>query len=144
MPFENFDIQLGVPIELDARAFAERVALGGRGGFCYQLNGAFSYLLTGLGFDVELLEARVHGPGILGGRFGHLCLRVRIDGSERLADVGFGRGGFDEPIALVPEIEQFDGAGVFTLRPVADGALDMVCDGTPEYRCLITEFVPND
>ena len=134
VPFENLDIQLGIPIELDARAFAERIALSGRGGFCYQLNGAFAYLLAGLGFAVELLEARVHGPGRLGGRFGHLCLRVRIDGSERLADVGFGRGGFDEPIAIAPGIAQPDTAGVFRLVPLENGTLDMLCDEVPEYR----------
>ena len=134
VPFENLDIQLGIPIELDARGFAERIALTGRGGFCYQLNGAFAYLLAGLGFAVELLEARVHGPGRLGGRFGHLCLRVRIDGSERLADVGFGRGGFDEPIAIAPGIAQPDTAGVFRLVPLENGALDMLCDEVPEYR----------
>ena len=117
VPFENLDIQLGIPIELDARAFAERLALSGRGGFCYQLNGAFWYLLAGLGFAVELLEARVHSPDRLGVRFGHLCLRVRIDGSELLADVGFGRGCFDAPIVIAPHTDQLDTAGVFTLRP---------------------------
>ena len=35
VPFENLDIHLGVPIELDEVAFAEKVALRSRGGFCY-------------------------------------------------------------------------------------------------------------
>jgi N-hydroxyarylamine O-acetyltransferase len=134
VPFENLDVQLGIPIELDGRAFAERIAQSGRGGFCYQLNGAFAYLLAGLGFAVELLEARVHSPEGLGGRFGHMCLRVQVAGSARLADVGFGRGGFDEPIAIAKDIERRDRAGVFILRAVAGGALDMLCDGTAEYR----------
>jgi N-hydroxyarylamine O-acetyltransferase len=137
VPFENLDIRLGIPIALDAPAFAARIALGGRGGFCYQLNGAFAHLLGDLGFAVELLEARVHGPSGLGGRFGHLCLRVTVDGRELLADVGFGRGCFDEPIALVPALEQLDTAGAFVLRPIAKDSLDMRCDDTPEYRVAL-------
>jgi N-hydroxyarylamine O-acetyltransferase len=134
VPFENLDIQLGIPIALDARAFAARIALHGRGGFCYQLNGAFALLLSDLGFAVELLEARVHGPNGLGGRFGHLCLRVRFDGEPLLADVGFGRGCFDEPIAFATGVEQRDTAGVFLLGPLDGGALDLACDGANEYR----------
>ena len=147
VPFENLDVRLGIPIELDARAFAERIALGRRGGFCYQLNGAFAYLLADLGFAAELLEARVHGPSGLGGAFGHLCLRVEVDGVALLADVGFGRGCFDAPIAFAPDVEQRDTAGVFVLRPLAGGALDLVCDGADEYCVspaarVLDEFEP--
>jgi N-hydroxyarylamine O-acetyltransferase len=144
VPFENLDIQLGIPIELDAHRFAEQIAVGGRGGFCYQLNGAFALLLDALGFAVELLEARVHSPSGLGGPFGHLCLRVRLDGRPYLVDVGFGRGSFDEPIALVAEIEQVDSAGLFVLCPAEGGALDMRCDGTEEYRVALAARVLED
>ena len=110
VPFENFDIHLGVPIPLDATASAEKVALRHRGGFCYELNGAFASLLTALGFDVELREARVYSPaGVLGRPFGHACIAVRLDGAELLADVGFGRG-FDEPIPLLPDVTTHDTA----------------------------------
>jgi arylamine N-acetyltransferase len=122
VPFENLDIHLGIPIHLDAHAFAEKVGLHGRGGFCYELNGAFAALLTALGFDIELLEARVHSPSGLGGRFGHLCLAVRFGGKRMLADVGFGRGCFDEPISLVPGVAQVDTAGAFALRDAPDRA----------------------
>jgi N-hydroxyarylamine O-acetyltransferase len=134
VPFENLDIHLGVPIELDALAFAEKVALRSRGGFCYELNGAFASLLSELGFEVELLEARVFSPSGLGGRFGHLCLRVCVGERVWLADIGFGRGCFDEPILLMADVAQADTAGAFVLRPAPDGSLDMLCDGVEEYR----------
>jgi N-hydroxyarylamine O-acetyltransferase len=134
VPFENLDIHLGVPIQLDEVAFAEKVALRSRGGFCYELNGAFASLLSELGFEVELLEARVYSPGGLGGRFGHLCLGVRTGEREWLTDVGFGRGCFDEPIHLVPEVTHRDTAGAFVLRPSPDGSLDLLCDGVEQYR----------
>jgi N-hydroxyarylamine O-acetyltransferase len=147
VPFENLDIHLGVPIELDALAFAEKVALRSRGGFCYELNGAFASLLSELGFEVELLEARVFSPSGLGGRFGHLCLRGRIGERVWLADIGFGRGCFDEPILLIPEVEQTDTAGAFVLRPAPDGSLDLLCDGAEQYRVtpvarLLADFEP--
>jgi N-hydroxyarylamine O-acetyltransferase len=134
VPFENLDIHLGVPIELDEVAFAEKVALRSRGGFCYELNGALASLLGELGFEVELLEARVYSPRGLGNSFDHLCLRVRTGEGEWLADVGFGRGCFDEPIDLVPAVVQRDSAGTFVLRPGPDGSLDLLCDGVEQYR----------
>ena len=47
---------------------------------------------------------------------------------------GFGRGCFDEPIQLVPEVAQVDSAGTFVLRPGPDGSLDLLCDGVEQYR----------
>jgi N-hydroxyarylamine O-acetyltransferase len=147
VPFENFDIHLGVAIPLDATASAEKVALRGRGGFCYELNGAFASLLSALGFEAELREARVYSPeGVLGRPLGHACLVVRLDGAELLADVGFGRG-FDEPIPLVPDVAARDTAGVFFLRPAPDGELDLLLDGVPQNRIAparreLADFAP--
>lgn len=49
-----------------------------RGGFCYELNSAFGWLLRQLGFDVERLSARMNTitPEVFGPPFDHLCLRV--------------------------------------------------------------------
>jgi N-hydroxyarylamine O-acetyltransferase len=136
VPFENLDIHLGTPIELDQEAFAAKVAVRSRGGFCYELNGAFAALLTTLGYDVELREARVHGPAGLGGPFGHLALAVHTQGRTLLTDVGFGRGGFDEPIDLDARTPQTDSGGVFELTDAEDedGWIDMTRDGNLEYR----------
>jgi N-hydroxyarylamine O-acetyltransferase len=136
VPFENLDIHLGVPIVLDAVASARKIAEGGRGGFCYELNGAFGALLGTLGYAVELREARVFtAAGDEGRPFGHACLVVHGDGGPVLADVGFGRA-FDEPLALVPAAVKDDSAGVFMLRTAAGGALDLVQDGVPQNRIL--------
>jgi N-hydroxyarylamine O-acetyltransferase len=136
VPFENLDIHLGTPIVLDQEAFADKIALRSRGGFCYELNGAFAALLTTLGYDVELREARVHGPEGLGGRFGHLTLAVHTGGRTLLTDVGFGRGGFDEPIDIDARTPQVETGGVFELVDAEDedGWIDMIRDGQPEYR----------
>jgi N-hydroxyarylamine O-acetyltransferase len=136
VPFENLDIHLGVPIGLDACVSARKIAEHGRGGFCYELNGAFGALLTALGFTVELREARVlSDAGEEGRPFGHVCLIVHLEDGPLLADVGFGRA-FDEPLAFTAAIIQIDTGGVFTLRPAEGGALELVHDGVAQNRIL--------
>jgi N-hydroxyarylamine O-acetyltransferase len=95
VPFENLDIRLGVPITLSVPAFYEKIVARRRGGFCYELNGLFAWLLTELGFSVTLLSARVFSSGILSPEFDHLALLVACDGPW-VADVGFGE------MSLVP------------------------------------------
>ncbi|MDQ2754343.1 MAG: arylamine N-acetyltransferase [Actinomycetota bacterium] len=60
-----------------------------RGGFCYELNGAFGSLLSVLGYHVTLLAARVWEGDRLSLPFDHLALRVECP-EPWLVDVGFG------------------------------------------------------
>jgi N-hydroxyarylamine O-acetyltransferase len=131
VPFENLDIHLGVPIELDEDALVAKV-VGGRGGFCYELNGAFAALLRELGFEVSLLSAGVHGPSGLGPPFDHMALRVDLD-EPWLADVGFGRHAV-HPLRLDSAADQVDPAGTFRLVERDGGDLDVLRDGQPQYR----------
>ena len=90
VPFENLDILHGREIVLDPDALMRKVVERRRGGFCYELNGAFSALLATLGFRVTLLSARVcREDGSFSPEFDHLTLRVDLD-EPWLADVGFG------------------------------------------------------
>ncbi len=100
VPFENLDIHLGRPISLDPGALFDKIVRRRRGGFCYELNGLFAEMLRAIGFDLDLLSARVaHQDGSFGREFDHLLLRVRIDGRDWIADVGFGDS-FVEPLLL--------------------------------------------
>ena len=99
VPFENLDIHLRRPIVVGAGPAYRKIVEDRRGGFCYELNGAFSELLRRLGFTVTLLSARVHQrDGAFGPEFDHLLLRVELD-EPWLADVGFGDL-FLEPLRL--------------------------------------------
>jgi len=119
VPFENASVLFGEPIELDQDRFVHKLGVEGRGGFCYELNGAFERLLRSLGFDVAFLEARGHETeGRLGPRFDHLALRVTLD-EPWLVDVGFGYS-FVEPLRLIAGIDQVDPIGAFRLREVGD------------------------
>lgn len=99
VPFENLNIHLGREIVLDEARLFNKIVRQRRGGFCYELHGLFAALLRAIGFDVTLLSARVTRPaGGFGPEYGHMLLRVDLDGSW-LADVGFGDS-FIEPIRL--------------------------------------------
>jgi N-hydroxyarylamine O-acetyltransferase len=136
VPFENLSVHLPEPIVLDADALVDKLTVRGRGGFCYELNGAFAALLTTLGFAVDRYEARV-GPDGDGMPFDHLCLRVRGDDVDHLADVGFGAS-FLHPRPLAFDVPQDDPAGTYELRSVADGWFDLVEDGVVQFRCSTT------
>ena len=62
VPFENLSIHSGEPIVLEDEALFEKVVQRRRGGFCYELNGLFAWLLRNLGFKVEMLSAGVANP----------------------------------------------------------------------------------
>jgi N-hydroxyarylamine O-acetyltransferase len=141
VPFENLDIHIGRWIELEPAALERKVVGERRGGFCYELNGAFAALLAAVGFEVRRLEARVRkADGGFGPPFDHMLLRVRCPGEkgEWLADVGFGDC-FLEPLRLEPGVDQDDPAGRFRIDRV-DGELELrrrAADGGrwgPEHR----------
>ena len=105
VPFENLDIGLGRQIICEESRFLNKIVTERRGGFCYEMNGAFAALLRALGFKVILLSARVSGgDGRDGPEFDHLALRVELD-EPWLVDVGFGDS-FVEPLLLEPDLEQ--------------------------------------
>jgi len=62
VPYETLWIQAGERWTVDPGAAARRIALSGRGGYCYHLNGALGLLLTSLGYAVHAHVGGVHGP----------------------------------------------------------------------------------
>ncbi|WP_327665797.1 arylamine N-acetyltransferase family protein [Streptomyces sp. NBC_00498] len=134
VPFENLSVHLGEEIVLDADALVAKLVDRGRGGFCYELNGAFGALLAALGFEVTPLQARVVGKdGRLGIPYDHMALRVRTaEGTTWLADVGFGTH-THYPLAFDERSAQPDPGGVFQIEGAADGDLLVLRDGEPQY-----------
>jgi N-hydroxyarylamine O-acetyltransferase len=99
VPFENLSIHNSEPIVLEENALFDKVVSRRRGGFCYELNGLFAALLRTLGFEVDMLSARVaNATGEFGPDFDHMTLMVRLD-QPWLVDVGFGDS-FREPLLM--------------------------------------------
>ena len=148
VPFENLSIHLSEPISLDEDNLLGKIVTRRRGGFCYELNGAFALLLRALGAEVTLVAARVYGDGSLGPPFDHLALLVRLpDGTGPwLADVGFGSHTV-YPLLFASRAGQDDPAGPFRLAGAADGDVDVVKGAEPQYRIetrarSLDDFVP--
>ncbi|PBC76248.1 N-hydroxyarylamine O-acetyltransferase [Streptomyces sp. TLI_235] len=142
VPFETLSVARGEPIVLTEQALWEKLVERRRGGFCYELNGAFAALLGALGYRVELLAARVFGKdGRVGPPFDHMALRVELDGPW-LVDVGFGRFSH-HPLRLDERGPQADPAGRFTLAEHGPG-LDVLMDGDPQYRLDLRPYALAD
>ncbi|MBL1289513.1 arylamine N-acetyltransferase [Streptomyces sp. NPDC057067] len=146
VPFENLSIHLGEDIVLEEAKLVDKIVTRRRGGFCYELNGAFAALLRALGFRVTLLQARVFGDGgRLGIPYDHVALRVETDDGTGpwLADVGFGDHAL-HPLALEARTEQVDPCGRFRLREAPQGDLDLLRDGSRQFRLDLRPRVPAD
>ena len=144
VPFENLSIHLDEPITLDEPALLAKIVDRHRGGFCYELNGAFAALLTALGYRVTLLEARVASRAGYGPPFDHLALRVDLD-EPWLVDVGF--GAFSHaPLRLESRDKQKDAAGEFQLADAKGrpGEVDVTMNGKPEYRLDLRPYELRD
>ncbi len=116
VPFENLSIHYGQPIVLRNELLYDKIVRRRRGGFCYELNGMFAWLLRQLGYEVTLLSAEVaESGGAFSAPYDHLALLVhQVDGADWLADVGFGDS-FRQPLRFQAELEQ-DGADGHTYR----------------------------
>jgi N-hydroxyarylamine O-acetyltransferase len=146
VPFENLSIHLGESISLDEADLIDKIVGRRRGGFCYELNGAFACLLEYLGARVRRVSARVYGSdGGLGPPFDHLALAVQLpDGTGPwLADVGFG-GHSTYPLLADARAQQADPGGRFLLADTPDGDIDVIKDGQPQYRLELRERALDD
>ena len=98
IPFENLDVLLKRPVRLDIASLQEKLVHGGRGGYCFEQNLLLAAALARIGFDTKLVAARVRHRGDRDLPRTHMLLMVRIDGADRIADVGFGGEGLLLPV----------------------------------------------
>lgn len=111
IPFENLDVIYKTPILLDVQHFYEKIVEHHRGGFCYELNGLFCWLLKQLGFNAHLISATVQKEdGSWALQDSHATILVHLDKQPYLVDVGFGDS-IRKPIPLTGEtVEDVSGA----------------------------------
>ena len=124
IPFENLDIQMGRPIQLDAVSLQQALVSRQRGGYCFQQNELFRLASSALGFTVHAREARVRFAATLPvPPRTHMVLVVSIDGVDWLVDVGFGANGIVEPLRLDATSATQDG---WTFRVSREGRLHVL------------------
>lgn len=97
--WECLDCYAGRPTTRDPADAYDKIVVRGRGGWCYEMNGLFAWMLEALGFEVSRLAAGVMREALGDEAIGnHLVLIVRLD-RDYLADVGLGSG-LIEPVPL--------------------------------------------
>lgn len=132
VPYETAWIHAGEPWGIDPADSVRRIATEGRGGYCYHLNGGFSWLLADLGYDVVRHLGGVHGPDgpAVEAIDNHLVLTVHglpTDGApdgDWYVDVGLGDA-LHDPLPLV--------AGAYDQAPWAI-SLETTDDGVGDWH----------
>lgn len=145
VPFENLAIFAGRSVTADNSWTFSKVVDQARGGWCFELNGAFAQLLEALGFSVQRLGAAV----LLGGpnkMVDHLVLEVVLD-QPYLVEVGFGDNAPIVPLPLQAAGPIETRCGTFEFLNSPQGTtLAQIVDGVPEarYRFKRVNHEPSD
>lgn len=113
IPFENLDVFARRGVGTSNDWTVTKVVDRGRGGWCFELNGAFAALLTEIGYEVRRLAATVL-YGSVSSIPTHLTLEVGLD-RPYLVDVGFGDS-FIRPLPLDSEGPHDGGTAKFGFR----------------------------
>ncbi|TLS49696.1 arylamine N-acetyltransferase [Paenibacillus antri] len=110
VPYENLDILRGVPLSLAVDDLFDKIVVRRRGGYCFELNALFGWLLRELGYPTTDLFARFwrDEPSPPPKRR-HQVLKVEAEGASYLCDVGVGGIVPRRPIVLVEGLEQAQG-----------------------------------
>jgi N-hydroxyarylamine O-acetyltransferase len=119
IPYENLEIQLGRENTLSDQAFRDKLVRQGRGGWCYEMNGLFTAVLSEIGFSVSRVGGAVarelKGEESIGN---HMVALVDLD-RRYVADVGLSDGHL-EPFPL--EERSWKERGLeFRLEKLRDG-----------------------
>jgi N-hydroxyarylamine O-acetyltransferase len=116
IPFENLDVHYKRPFDLNLRRVYQKVVTNFRGGFCYELNLLFNWLLNEVGFSSRIIASRTFdNQGNPGPAFDHMCVYVQTE-KEFLINVGFGDL-FITPLEIRTGV-QFDGRSFFKVEPL--------------------------
>jgi|LakMenE18May11ns_1017448.scaffolds.fasta_scaffold9707506_2 N-hydroxyarylamine O-acetyltransferase len=113
IPFENLDIYYNRVFDLNIERVYKKIISDVRGGFCYELNLLFNWLLNEIGFSSRIIASRIFNEnGTLGPKFDHMSVYVKTE-KEFLVDVGYGDL-FVTPIEIKSGV-QSDGRNYFRI-----------------------------
>jgi arylamine N-acetyltransferase len=116
IPYENLDLINQVPLSLNPADLFAKLVLRHRGGYCFELQGAFCYLLKSLGYEVKQYAGRfMDEPGVTQMRR-HRILVVTLDRRRYVCDVGIRSESSRQPLLLEEGLVQFDGISHYCYR----------------------------
>jgi len=118
VPYENLEILARKPLSLDVEDLYEKIVTRGRGGYCFELNGLYAWLLEELGFKVIQHFGRwLRDEPIESPMRRHRILRVPLDGKEYICDVGLGTIAPSSPLVFEFETEQEINGETYRIMP---------------------------
>ncbi|MCL2495626.1 MAG: arylamine N-acetyltransferase [Oscillospiraceae bacterium] len=117
VPYENLDIMNGVPLSLEIPAIYDKIVTRGRGGYCFETNGLFAWLLRRVGYGVTEHFARYlrDEPALPMRR--HRVSLVEAEGETFLCDVGIGTSVPVFPLRFEMFLEQPQGRDMYRIVP---------------------------
>jgi arylamine N-acetyltransferase len=117
IPYENFDIVQRIPLSIEITDLIEKIVVRRRGGYCFELNALFGWLLRELGYQVTDLMGRFwrdeNNPPP---KRRHHVLKVRIGDDFYLCDVGVGGIVPRRPLKLILGLQQQQGDECYRLE----------------------------
>jgi arylamine N-acetyltransferase len=117
VPYENLDILHHIPLSLDIQDLIEKIVLRRRGGYCFELNSLFGWLLRELGFPVTDFIARFwREESNLPPKRHHHVLKVEAENAFYLCDVGVGGIVHRRPIKMIAGVEHWQGDECYRLE----------------------------
>jgi N-hydroxyarylamine O-acetyltransferase len=142
IPFENLDVQMGLPIRLDLASLQDKLVRRRRGGYCFEQNSLFLAVLEALGFKAIPCEARVRLGALEVLPRTHMLLIATLQDGPWLCDVGFGGEGLLHPVKMDGQPHaQFqntyrvgDEGGLCVLQSYRQGAWEDLYAFMPEPR----------
>lgn len=130
--FEDIDPLLGIVPDVGLAGVFDKIVVGGRGGYCFEVNTLFGAALAAFGFDARRVMARVRNGAPQGAQRSHLAWIVRIEGEEWLADTGFGGSGASVPLRLAMRDVQPAPSGDYRLRADEEAGETVLERRTPD------------
>lgn len=122
VPFENLSVFGKEKIILSKEWLFDKIVRRHRGGFCFELNTMFSFLLNYFGFKYKIHAGMVYSrkTGRIGPPCDHRVLVVNIEGELWLTDVAFGDSCW-MPLRLTGLAEQQEQqSGIYRIRKDGD------------------------
>ncbi|MES3677280.1 arylamine N-acetyltransferase [Halomonas elongata] len=122
--FENLDVLMDKGIDLAPERIDAKLIDSRRGGYCFEHNALFKRALTAMGFQVDGLIARVLWQAPAGSAPNlptHMALRVWLDDTPWLVDVGFGGNMPTTPLDMTTSAPQPTPHGLYRVLPFGDG-----------------------
>ena len=126
VPYEDLDIYFKQESSLALDCVFDKIVKRHRGGYCFELNGLFAWLLRSLGYRVEEYFGRwLSGEALAVPLRRHRVIKVFLPEGEYIPDVGIGRVIPTQPFKCeVATLQQLDDGK--TYRVVEDSVLGKV------------------